>query len=82
MQSLDLLQAQDADESFDRVTEVAAISTGRATALITFLGPEGQWVASRFGWEQPFHPLSESFCIQTLASGTPCAPSLCAISSS
>ena len=65
MRNLDLLRPQ-VDASFDRVTALAASATGRPTALITFLAPEGQWVGSRFGWDQPFHPLSESFCIHTL----------------
>lgn len=65
MRALDLLRPH-VDPAFDRVTALAATATGRPTALITFLGPEGQWVASRYGWDQPFHPLSESFCIHTL----------------
>ncbi len=65
MLDLDLLRPQ-VDPSFDRVTALAATATGRPTALITFIGPEGQWVGSRYGWDQPFHPLSESFCIHTL----------------
>jgi GAF domain-containing protein len=65
MRALDLLRPH-VDQSFDRVTALAATTTGRPTALITFLGPDGQWVGSRYGWDQPFHPLSESFCIHTL----------------
>lgn len=65
LRTLDLLRPH-VDHSFDRVTALAATATGRPTALITFLGPDGQWVGSRYGWDQPFHPLSESFCIHTL----------------
>jgi PAS domain S-box-containing protein len=70
MRSLDLLRPH-ADPSFDRVTALAARATKRPTALMTFIGPEGQWVASRHGWEQTFHPLSESFCLYTLLENQP-----------
>ena len=68
LRSLDLLRPHD-DASFDQVTSIAALATGRSTALITFVSPEGQWVASRVGWDRLFHPLSESFCIHALGSG-------------
>ena len=67
LQSLDLLRPHE-DASFDRVTSIAALATGCSTALITFISPEGQWVASRVGWDRVFHPLSESFCVHTLGS--------------
>jgi PAS domain S-box-containing protein len=65
LQSLDLLRPHQ-DASFDRVTSIAALATGRPTALITFISPEGQWIASKVGWERLFHPLSESFCVHAL----------------
>ncbi|MGQ3052049.1 MAG: hybrid sensor histidine kinase/response regulator [Roseateles sp.] len=67
LQTLDLLRPHH-DASFDRVTATAALATGRPTALITFITPDGQWVASRVGWDRLFHPLSESFCVHTLDS--------------
>jgi PAS domain S-box-containing protein len=67
LRSLDLLRPHE-DASFDRVTAIAALATGRPTALITFLAPEGEWIASKVGWDRLFHPLSESFCIHALGS--------------
>ncbi len=65
MHALDVLRPH-TDKSLDRVTALASTLTSRPTALITFLSPDGQWVGSRYGWDQPFHPLSESFCIHTV----------------
>jgi PAS domain S-box-containing protein len=65
LQSLDLLRPHE-DASFDRITAAAALATGRPTALITFISPQGQWIASRVGWERLFHPLVESFCVHAL----------------
>ena len=67
LRSLDLLRPHE-DPSFDRITAIAALATGRPTALITFISPDGQWVASRVGWDRLFHPLSESFCAPALDS--------------
>ena len=67
LRSLDLLRPHE-DASFDRVTSIAALATGRPTALITFISPQGQWIASKVGWGRLFHPLSESFCIHALGS--------------
>ena len=67
LRSLDLLRPHE-DAAFDRVTAIAALATGRPTALITFISPEGDWIASQVGWDRPFHPLSESFCIHALDS--------------
>lgn len=65
MRALDVLRPH-ADPSLDRITALAATMTKRPTALITFLSPDGQWVGSRFGWDEPFHPLAESFCVHTV----------------
>lgn len=65
LQALNLLRPHQ-DPSFDRITSLAALGTGRPTALLTFLSPEGQWVASRVGWDIDFHPLSESFCVHAV----------------
>jgi PAS domain S-box-containing protein len=65
LKALDLLRPHH-DASFDRVTTLAALATGRPTALLTFVSPDGQWVASRVGWAVDFHPLSESFCLHAI----------------
>jgi hypothetical protein len=67
LRSLDLLRPHE-DASFDRVTSIAALATGRPTAAISFIAPEGEWIASTVGWDRVFHPLSESFCLHALGS--------------
>lgn len=68
LKALDLLRPH-RDASFDRVTSLAAMATQCPTALLTFVSPEGQWVASRVGWDADFHPLSESFCVHAVEGG-------------
>jgi PAS domain S-box-containing protein len=67
LSALDLLRPHE-DPSLDWVTVIASAATLCPTALVTFVGPEQQWIASRVGWSQGVHPLLESFCVHALAS--------------
>lgn len=65
LQRLKLLNA-DPDAAFDRLTRVAARATGAHAALITFIGPDKQWIPSRVGWERETTTLLEAFCVCAL----------------
>ena len=65
LRALDLLRPH-RDASFDHVTRIAALATGCPIALLTFVGTEGQWIASGIGWPSEFDPLHHSFCVHAL----------------
>lgn len=67
---LDLLRPH-ADSSFDRVTAIAAAVTGSPIALLTFVGPDGQWLGSHHGLAATWQPLSRSLCVYTVDDGQP-----------
>lgn len=67
---LDLLRPH-ADASFDRVTAIAAAVTGSPIALLTFVGPDGQWLGSHHGLSAAWQPLSHSLCVLTIDDGQP-----------
>jgi len=60
------LLGTDADPAFDRLTRIAAVSVDTPIALLTFLGPDRQWIASRVGFGRTTTPLQESFCVCAL----------------
>ncbi|MCU7376250.1 PAS domain S-box protein [Paucibacter sp. O1-1] len=65
---LERLQLLNADQNleFDRLTQVAARALGTSVALITFIGPDRQWIPSRFGWTRETTSLDEAFCVCAL----------------
>lgn len=67
---LDLLRPH-ADASLDRVTAIASAATGSPIALLTFVGPDGQWLGSHHGLAANWQPLSQSFCVHTLDDAQP-----------
>jgi len=67
LERLGLLHAEP-EPVFDRLTRVAAAAIGTPIALLTFVGPDRQWIASRVGWDARTTPLSEAFCVCALGS--------------
>ena len=50
------------EQSYDDITEIAAVICGTPIALITFLEADRQWFKSTHGLDLEHTPLTESFC--------------------
>ena len=65
LERLALLNAN-VDPAFDRLTRIAAVAIGMPIALLTFVGPDLQWIASRVGFGPTTTTLQEAFCVCAL----------------
>lgn len=67
LEELGLLNSE-TDAAWDRLTRIASRVTGCPIALVTFVGPDRQWIPSHFGWNRDSTSLLEAFCVEALSS--------------
>lgn len=70
LRALNILDTPE-EESFDRLTRVAANIFGTPTALISLVDDERQWFKSRIGFEPSQTDISVSFCAHALGNSEP-----------
>jgi len=58
------------EERFDRIVRLAASRFGVPIALISLVGGDRQWFKARVGFAHQETPLSEAFCVHTIANDT------------
>lgn len=55
------------EERFDRIVRLAASRFGAPIALVSLVGGERQWFKARVGLAQQETPVSQAFCVHTIA---------------